>query len=66
MGTFKQGWMVRAGRGGVFYDQFHDGNMAAIGWNTLGDLTQYKNLDALRSAYIDKFGNAKPSQSRLG
>lgn len=63
MGTFKQGWMVRAGRGGVFYDQFHDGKMAAIGWNSLGDLTQYKNLDDLRGAYIEKFGNAKPSQT---
>lgn len=58
----KLGWMVRAGRGGKFFDQFSEG-MVAIGWNALGDLSRYKTQDELRSAYIDCYGNAKPSQT---
>ncbi|MFI2812124.1 restriction endonuclease [Microbulbifer zhoushanensis] len=56
------GWMVRAGRGGKYFEEFAEGKVA-IGWNALGDLTQYANIDALREAYIAEYGNAKPSQT---
>lgn len=57
-----KGWMVRAGRGGRFFEQFQEGKVA-IGWNNLGDLNQFRSLDDLRDAYISEYGNAKPSQT---
>ena len=59
---FTQGWMVRTGRGGKFFDQFQEGKVA-IGWNDLGDLNKYASVDALKDAYISTYGNAKPSQT---
>lgn len=58
----KRGWMVRAGRGGKFFDQFQEGKVA-IGWNNLGDLNQYRSQEELREAYIAEYGNAKPPQT---
>lgn len=53
-------WMVRAGRSGVYFEDFEKGYVA-IGWSKLGDLTQYTNDDSLRKKYIETFGNEKPS-----
>ncbi|WP_339409411.1 restriction endonuclease [Pseudomonas sp. EA_35y_Pfl2_R5] len=53
-------WMIRAGRGGVYIEDFERG-YAAIGWSQLGDLTQYATGDSLRQKYIEVYGNDKPS-----
>ena len=53
-------WMIRAGRGGVYIEDFEKG-YAAIGWSQLGDLTQYSTSDSLRQEYIEIYGNDKPS-----
>lgn len=53
-------WMIRAGRGGVYIEDFEKG-YAAIGWSQLGDLTQYSTSDSLRQKYIEIYGNDKPS-----
>lgn len=53
-------WMIRAGRGGVYIEDFEKG-YAAIGWSQLGDLTQYATGDSLRQKYIEVYGNDKPS-----
>ncbi|MDE2967331.1 MAG: DUF2034 domain-containing protein [Chloroflexota bacterium] len=42
-------WVVRAG-GGTLADDFLDGGFASIGWE-MGDLTEVKDLDALRDSY---------------
>jgi len=52
--------MVRAGRGGIYIEDFEKG-YAAVGWSQLGDLTQYPSNDALRAKYIEIYGNDKPS-----
>lgn len=62
MSEYKQGWMVRAGRGGIYIDQFREG-IVAIGWSRLRNLNQYDTLDALREAFIEAYGNDKPSQT---
>jgi restriction system protein len=59
----KNGWMIRAGNGGCYFDDFKDAECVGIGWGNLGDLRQYANQDALRSAYIQHFGNAKPGRT---
>jgi len=53
-------WMVRAGRGGVYFEDFEQGYVA-IGWSKLGDLSQYATEIDLRDKYIEIFGNEKPS-----
>ncbi|WIO73864.1 restriction endonuclease [Porticoccaceae bacterium LTM1] len=55
-------WMVRAGRGGIISEDFAKGYVA-IGWSQLGDLTQYKTDESLRSRYIEIYGNDKPSKT---
>lgn len=59
----KTGWMIRAGEGGRFADEFKEQNAVAIGWNELGDLRNYPTTEAIRDAYIQLWGNAKPSRT---
>ena len=55
-------WMVRAGRGGIYSEDFEKGYVA-IGWSDLGDLSQYATPDDLRSSYINVYGNEKPAKT---
>jgi restriction system protein len=59
----KNGWMIRAGNSGRYFDDFEDSKCVAIGWNDLGDLRQYTTAAALREAYIHHFGNAKSGRT---
>tara|TARA_R110002074_G_scaffold203728_1_gene371872 strand:- start:1104 stop:2114 length:1011 start_codon:yes stop_codon:yes gene_type:complete len=59
----KNGWMIRAGNGGRYFDDFKDKDCVAIGWNQLGDLRQYTSPEALKEAYIKHLGNAKPGRT---
>ncbi|MEH6502703.1 MAG: restriction endonuclease [Cycloclasticus sp.] len=52
-------WMVRAGRGGIYSEDFEKGYVA-IGWSELGDLTQYKSDASLREKYLTTYVNEKP------
>lgn len=54
-------WMIRAGKNGVHADTFEDG-LVAVGWPELGDITDIAP-DALRSKYIDVYGNLKPAKT---
>jgi 5-methylcytosine-specific restriction protein B len=42
-------WTLSAGEGGEMWEDFYSNGIAAIGWDNLGDLTTYKNKDALRA-----------------
>ena len=59
----KNGWMIRAGNSGRYFDDFEDSKCVAIGWNDLGDLRQYTTAAALREAYIHHFGNDKSGRT---
>ncbi|KAA1175872.1 restriction endonuclease [Marinobacter salinexigens] len=59
----QNGWMIRAGNGGRYFDEFKDSGCVAIGWNNLGDLRHYSSPETLREAYIHHFGNAKPGRT---
>lgn len=61
--NMKNGWMIRAGNGGRYFDEFNDNDCVAIGWNSLGDLRNYTSPEALKEAYIQHFGNAKPGRT---
>ncbi|MET1256515.1 restriction endonuclease [Aliikangiella maris] len=56
-------WMVRAGRGGLFIDDFINNNLVAIGWNLLGELSQLQADAQLKAAYIQYYGNEKPNKT---
>lgn len=53
-------WMIRAGRGGTYIEDFETKGYAAVGWARLGDLSQYPNAEAIREAYLREFAQAKP------
>lgn len=53
-------WMIRAGRGGTYIEDFETKGYAAVGWARLGDLNQYPNAEAIREAYLREFAQAKP------
>lgn len=58
-----QGWMIRAGEGGRLFDLFESRNCVAVGWNALGNLSQYNSNKELRHAYVEHHGNAKPGRT---
>lgn len=60
-----QAWMIRAGKGGRYLEDFKNANRIAIGWNDMGDLSAYPTDADLRSAYIDHYGNAKPGRTAM-
>ncbi|HSW29777.1 MAG TPA: AAA family ATPase [Longimicrobiales bacterium] len=43
-------WALGAGEGGRLWSQFEKDGIAAIGWDALGDLTEYEDKEALRAA----------------
>lgn len=55
-------WMVRAGRGGIYSEDFEKGYVA-IGWSDLGDLSHYATQDDVRESYINHYGNDKPAKT---
>ncbi|MES2824970.1 MAG: restriction endonuclease [Pseudomonadota bacterium] len=55
-------WMIRAGRGGMYSEEFEKG-FVAIGWGDLGDLNRYRSTGEIRAKYIELYGNDKPSRT---
>lgn len=54
--------MIRASKNGILFDDFARGYVA-IGWSVLGDLRQYPEKAALKQAYIEHYGDEKPSKT---
>ena len=52
MQDMKKGWMIRAGRGGRFANEFKDRSCVAIGWGDMGDLTICDARQPLRRLYF--------------
>lgn len=46
----KRVWLIAAGVGGSLVDRFRDDSEIAIGWDELGDLSQYKSYDMVKEA----------------
>jgi restriction system protein len=55
-------WMVRAGEGGYFFDDFRKDSVVAIGWNEIGDLTGVDSQEAIRDLYLAKYPDEKPAK----
>jgi dynein-related subfamily AAA family protein len=49
-------WLVAPGPGAAEWERFRADGIIAIGWDYLGDLTQYADLEAIRSAIQEHEG----------
>ncbi|MFW6087825.1 MAG: AAA family ATPase, partial [Myxococcota bacterium] len=59
-------WLYSPGRGASSFDAFYEAGIAAIGWDHLGDLTQYEDLAAIRDALqAHTGGDRTPFQQAL-
>ncbi len=58
-----QSWMIRAGRGGKYFDEFEQNHYVAVGWNKLGPLNQFHDTDSIKQAYFSIYGNDKPGKT---
>ena len=52
-----QYWVFAPGANANMWDEFHDRNIMGLGWDELGDLSQYEDRDELRQALIDLDGD---------
>ena len=58
-------WVIGAGEGARLWGDFHERGFAAVGWDDLGDLSQYDSKTAIHSALIENGAGQNPSnQSR--
>ena len=56
-------WMVRSTQGGRLADEFKEQGVVAIGWSDLGDLTQYKDKDAILQACKKQWPDQRDGQT---
>ena len=61
----KRVWILAAGEGGRLWPEFKKEGIAAIGWDALGDLTQYKSREDIASAIHQEYGNPNPKNDSL-
>ena len=54
-------WAIGAGEGARLWPEFEKENIVAIGWDSLGDLTEYKSKDEIREAISAETGNDNPT-----
>jgi 5-methylcytosine-specific restriction enzyme B len=58
-------WALGAGEGGRLWPQFQQEGIAAIGWDELGDLTEYENKEAIKAAITGLGGQPNPFNDAL-
>lgn len=52
-----QYWVYAPGANAIMWEEFHNKNIMGLGWDELGDLSQYEDRDELRQALIDLDGD---------
>ena len=55
-------WLYAPGEGGEFWDEFYNQGIMAIGWDFLGDLTQYATKEDVRQALRDHYNEQDNSK----
>jgi len=59
-------WLIAPGRRGKEFDDFYKEGIVAIGWDFLGDLSNYPDVDSLREAIQShRGGDTRPVQAAL-
>ena len=58
-------WAIAPGEGARLWRDFHEHGFAAIGWDDLGDLSEYESRDAIHSALIENGAGQNPYNQSL-
>ena len=58
-------WVIAAGEGARFWEEFQELEIAAIGWDEVGDLSEYDSREAIHSALIESGAGKNPSMISL-
>lgn len=61
----KRVWILAAGEGGRLWGDFKKEGIAAIGWDSLGDLREYSTRDEIAAAITRESGNPNPKNDSL-
>lgn len=59
-----QVWLISPGAQGVYWEQWLREGVAAIEWDKLGDLSQYKSLDETAAALTEQYGAQNPMNNK--
>lgn len=65
-GRQRRVWLISPGRSAEHWETWKKEGIAAIGWNRLGDLSQYPTVEATRTALMDKEGTKNPRHDQWG
>jgi len=52
----KQYWLYAPGENAYLWDEFYEGGILGLGWDEIGDLSQYKSRDEIKKALVDAYG----------
>ena len=52
----KQYWLYAPGENAYLWDEFYEGGIMGLGWDEIGDLSQYKSRDEIKKALVDAYG----------
>lgn len=52
----KQYWLYSPGENAYMWDEFYRDGIMGLGWDEIGDLTQYKSRDEIKKALVDAYG----------
>ena len=56
MNESKQYWLYSPGENAYLWDEFYEGGILGLGWDEIGDLSQYKSRDEIKKALVDAYG----------
>jgi hypothetical protein len=56
-----QNWTWAAGENAVYWDEFYESGMIAIGWDSLGDLSQFKSKEEIQNKLQELGGDTNTS-----
>ena len=52
----KQYWLYAPGENAYLWDEFYQEGIMALGWDEIGDLSQYQSRDEIKNALVDAYG----------
>ncbi|MCB0536611.1 MAG: EVE domain-containing protein [Bacteroidetes bacterium] len=52
----KQYWLYAPGESAYLWDEFYQEGIMALGWDEIGDLSQYQSRDEIKNALVDAYG----------
>ena len=58
-------WAYAPGRGAERWDEFHEASVLAIGWDEVGDLSQYANKEAVRRKLQELYRGSSQTNNAL-